>query len=53
MPEFIKAHAREYLMVFSISLAVVQVLLPGLLDVVFDFMLVGCVYLGIRLSAKA
>ena len=50
MPEFIKAHAREYLMVFAVTLAVVQVILPGILDVAFDAMLVGCVYLGMRLG---
>lgn len=53
MPEFIKAHAREYLMVFAVMLVVIQILLPTTLDVLFDVALVGCVYLGMRLGSKS
>lgn len=53
MPEFLKAHAREYLMVFAAMLVVIQVLLPTTLDVLFDVALVGCVYLGMRIGSKA
>ena len=50
MPEFVKAHAREYLMVFAVMLVLIQILLPTTLDVLFDAALVGCVYLGMRLG---
>jgi hypothetical protein len=53
MPEFIKAHAREYLMVFAVILVIIQVMLPSMLDLLFDVALIGCVYLGMQLgSAK-
>lgn len=41
MPEFIKAHAREYLIAFAVMLVVIQVLLPTTLEVLFDVALVG------------
>jgi hypothetical protein len=50
MPEFLKSHAREYLMVFAVMLVLIQILLPTTLDVLFDAALVGCVYLGMRLA---
>jgi hypothetical protein len=53
MPEFLKAHAREYLMVFAVMLVVIQILLPTTLDVLFDVALVGCVYLGMQIGKKA
>jgi hypothetical protein len=48
----IKNHAREYLMVVAVALALVQIILPSFLDLVFDFMLVGCVYLASKIGGK-
>jgi len=53
MPEFIKAHAREYLMVFAVMLGVIQIILPSTLDVLFDAVLIGCIYVGMRLGSRS
>ena len=50
MPEFIKAHAREYLMVVAVANVLLQVVVGSGFDLLLDGALLGCVWVALRLK---
>jgi hypothetical protein len=50
MPEFIKAHAREYLMVIAVANVLLQVVVGSGFDLLLDAALLGCVWIATRLG---